>query len=59
MRKPDEAEIRAEIQRWRMEAVEMTRRKRPIDAAAAAIVASALAWTVGDLPSPTTRLKLR
>jgi hypothetical protein len=50
-----EAEIRAEIERWKRI---VQNRPRSVDAAAAAIMVATLTWALGQTPSPATRVKL-
>lgn len=51
-------EIVAEIERWKQFVREKRHVRDHIEAGAAAIIVGALAWALGEMTSPTTRVKI-
>lgn len=54
-----EMEILAEIEKHKERIRQLRTERKPIDAAAAAIIVSALSWVIGDSEDPCRRIKIR
>lgn len=52
-----EAEVRAEIAKWKRIQLDHSRAGRSIDAAVAALLVSGLAWVLKESESPAMRVK--
>lgn len=57
MTRPD-PELRAEMERMKARARACREARQPIDAICAAIIVNTLAYALGDVPTPTTRVKI-
>lgn len=54
-----EREILAEIEKYKERIRQLRTERKPIDAAAAAIIVSALSWAIGDSEDPCRRTKIK
>lgn len=54
-----EREILAEIEKYKERIRQLRTERKPIDAAAAAIIVSALSWVIGDSEDPCRRTKIK